>query len=384
MIMNIKLNFSKVLVAIGLVVLGHTALVSDASAQRIKEITDIAGHRPNQLVGYGLVVGLDGTGDLTAQTPFTVQSIRQMLSALGVTIPDTPAYNNQTWLRNIAAVMVTAELPAYPKPGQKIDVTVSAMGSSRSLKGGTLLMTPLRAADGQVYAQAQGSLVITGYGYANLNARQNNHLSAGRIPAGGLVEREVPVSQPAEFVQLNLKNGDYSLMQRTAEAIVRRFGQGTVLPLDGRSMNVRVPSNPVDRLNFMAQLQELEVVALPESAKVVVNSRTGSVVMNQSVRLGAFAAAHGNLSVRVETKVDQSRVILQPPPFSGQPTTAAAVDNINIERGSQNALKFSGPSISLEAVVKALNLLGATPQDLIAILQAMKVSGALKADLEVI
>ena len=173
-------------------------------------------------------------------------------------------------------------------------------------------------------------------------------------------------------------------MQRTAEAIVRRFGQGTVLPLDGRSMNVRVPSNPVDRLSFMAQLQELEVVALPESAKVVVNSRTGSVVMNQSVRLGAFAAAHGNLSVRVETKVDQSRVVLQPPPFSGQPTTAAAVDNINIERGSQNALKFSGPSISLEAVVKALNLLGATPQDLIAILQAMKVSGALKADLEVI
>jgi flagellar P-ring protein precursor FlgI len=245
-------------------------------------------------------------------------------------------------------------------------------------------MTPLRAADGQVYAQAQGSLVITGYGYANLNARQNNHLSAGRVPSGALVEREVPVEQPTEFVQLNLKTADYSLMQRTAEAIVRRFGQGIVLPLDGRSMNVRTPTNPVERLNFMAALQELPVVGLPDSAKVVINSRTGSVIMNQAVRLNSFAAAHGNLSVRVETKVDQSRLILQPPPFTGQPTTASAIDNVNIERGSQNAMKFAETSNSLEAVVKALNLLGATPQDLIAILQAMKVSGALKAELEVI
>jgi flagellar P-ring protein precursor FlgI len=381
---NILLNFPKLFIALSLVVLGHTAYIADANAQRIKEITDIAGERPNQLVGYGLVVGLDGTGDLTAQTPFTIQTIRQMMSSLGVTIPDTQGYNNQTWLRNVAAVMVTAELPASPKPGQRIDVTVSAMGSSRSLKGGTLLMTPLRAADGQVYAQGQGSLVVTGYGYANLNARQNNHLSAGRVPGGAFVEREVPTEAATEFVQLNLKTADYSLMQRTAEAIVRRFGQGIVLPLDARSMNVRTPTDPVQRLSFMAALEELPVVALPESAKVVVNSRTGSVVMNQSVRLGSFAAAHGNLSVRVETKVDQSRLILQPAPFTGQPTTASAVDNINIERGSQNAVKFSENSNSLEAVVKALNLLGATPQDLIAILQAMKVSGALKAELEVI
>jgi flagellar P-ring protein precursor FlgI len=384
--MKIKLlNLSKYILALSLVFLGHVAFITDASAQqRIKEITDIAGERPNQLVGYGLVVGLDGTGDLTAQTPFTIQSIRQMLSALGVTIPETQGYNNQTWLRNIAAVMVTAELPANPKPGQRIDVTVSAMGSSRSLKGGTLLMTPLRAADGQVYAQGQGSLVVTGYGYANLNARQNNHLSAGRVPGGALVEREVPLDQTEGFVQLNLKNPDYSLMQRTSEAIVRRFGQGIVMPLDGRSLNVRTPTDPVQRLSFMAALEELPVVGLPDSAKVVINSRTGSVVMNQSVRLGSFAAAHGSLSVRVETKVDQSRLVLQPPPFTGLPTTASAVDNVNIERGSQNAVKYSETSNSLEAVVKALNLLGATPQDLIAILQAMKVSGALKADLEVI
>jgi flagellar P-ring protein FlgI len=193
--------------------------------------------------------------------------------------------------------MVTAELPSNPKPGQRIDITVSAMGSSRSLKGGTLLMTPLRAADGQVYAQGQGSLVITGHGYANLNARQNNHLSAGRVPAGALVEREVPTVQQTEFVQLNLKNGDYALMQRTAEAIVRRFGQGVVLPLDSRSMNVRTPTNPVERLNFLAALQELPVIALPESAKVVVNSRTGSVVMNQAVRLG-FICGSPRQSIR--------------------------------------------------------------------------------------
>ena len=300
------LHFPKLLLALSVVALTQTMVVGDANAQqRIKEITDIAGERPNQLVGYGLVVGLDGTGDITAQTPFTVQTIRQMLSALGVTIPDTPGYNNQTWLRNVAAVMVTAELPANPKPGQRIDITVSAMGSSRSLKGGTLLMTPLRAADGQVYAQGQGSLVITGHGYANLNARQNNHLSAGRVPSGALVEREVPTVQQTEFVQLNLKNGDYALMQRTAEAIVRRFGQGVVLPLDSRSMNVRTPTNPVERLSFLAALQELPVIALPESAKVVVYSRTGSGVMKQAVPLTSFAAAHGNLSVRVETKVDQ-------------------------------------------------------------------------------
>jgi flagellar P-ring protein precursor FlgI len=355
-----------------------------AQAERIREIADFTGQRTNQLVGYGLVVGLDGTGDMTIQTPFTLQSIRQMLSAMGVTIPETDRYNNQTWLRNIAAVMVTADLPAYPKPGQTIDVTVSAMGSSRSLKGGTLVMTPMRGADGQVYAQAQGSLIISGHGVANLNAKQNNHLSAGRIPSGGLIEKGIPADENNTFVELNLKNSDFSLMQRTTDAITRRFGANIAVPIDGRSLTVRTPENPVQRMNFLAALQELDIPLVPDSAKVVLNSRTGSVVMNQGVRLGSFAAAHGNLSLRVEVRADQSRLLKQPPPFTGEATTFTSVDNVNIDRGSENAFKFSGPSASLESVVKALNMLGATPQDLIAILQAMKTAGALKADIEVI
>ena len=373
----------KILITLTLLVLQFGA-GNVAQAERIREIADFTGQRTNQLVGYGLVVGLDGTGDQTIQTPFTLQSIRQMLSAMGVTIPETDKYNNQTWLRNIAAVMVTSDLPAYPKPGQKIDVTVSAMGSSRSLKGGTLIMTPMRGADGQVYAQAQGSLIISGHGVANLNAKQNNHLSAGRIPAGGLIEKGIPADEITETVEINLKSSDFSMMQRTTEAITRRFGANIAVPIDGRSLVVRVPQDPVQRMTFLANLQELDVPLIADSAKVVLNSRTGSVVMNQGVRLGSFAAAHGNLSLRVEVRVDQSRLLRQPPPFTGEATLATAVDNVNVDRGSENALKFAGPSASLESVVKALNMLGATPQDLIAILQAMKSAGALKADIEVI
>lgn len=353
-------------------------------AERIREIADFTGQRPNQLVGYGLVMGLDGTGDTTVQTPFTLQSMRQMLSAMGVNIPEAGQYNGQTWLRNVAAVMVTAELPAYPRPGQKLDVTVSAMGNSRSLKGGTLIMTPMRGADGQVYAQAQGSIIISGYGLASMNARQNNHLSAGRIPSGGLIEKGIPSDEQNEFVEVNLKSSDYSLMQKTTEAITRRFGANIAVPLDGRSLNVRLPDDPTQRISFLANLQELDIPLSVESAKIVLNSRTGSVVMNQGVRLGAFAAAHGNLSLRVEVRLDQSRLLRQPPPFTGQATLATAVDNVNVERGSENALKYSGPSASLESVVRALNMLGATPQDLISILQAMRAAGALKADIEVI
>jgi flagellar P-ring protein precursor FlgI len=373
----------KILISLAVLALQFAA-GNFAQAERIREIADFTGQRTNQLVGYGLVVGLDGTGDLTIQTPFTLQSIRQMLSAMGVTIPETDKYNNQTWLRNIAAVMVTADLPAYPKPGQKIDVTVSAMGSSRSLKGGTLIMTPMRGADGQVYAQAQGSLIVNGQGVANLNTKQNNHLSAGRIPAGGLIEKGIPADENTETVEINLKNSDFSMMQRTTEAVARRFGANIATPIDGRSLLVRVPQDPVQRMTFLANLQELDIPLIPDSAKVVLNSRTGSVVMNQGVRLGSFAAAHGNLSLRVEVRVDQSRLLRQPPPFTGEATLATAVDNVNVDRGSENALKFAGPSASLESVVKALNMLGATPQDLIAILQAMKAAGALKADIEVI
>lgn len=359
------------------VVAMQLAILPAAQAERIKEISNIAGQRPNQLVGYGLVVGLDGTGDLTTQTPFTLQSVTAMLSALGVTIPPG---QSQTQLRNVAAVMVTAELPALARPGQQIDVTVSAMGNSRSLKGGTLLMTPLRAADGQVYAQAQGSMVVSGAGASTQNTRVSiNHLSAGRIPSGALVERATPSVAPSEFVQIDLKNSDFTLMQRTADAIVRRFGRGTVMPLDARSLNVRVPTDPMSRIAFLSELQELDVKTVPDAAKVVLNSRTGSVVMNQSVKLAPFAVAHGSLSI----KVDQTPNVSQPGPFSNGRTAVTTTDTITIDQG-KGALTYSTGGASLENVVRALNMLGATPQDLIAILQAMKASGALKADLEVI
>jgi flagellar P-ring protein precursor FlgI len=363
--------------ATSLVMVTQLAFLPTAQADRIKDISNIAGQRPNQLVGYGLVVGLDGTGDLTTQTPFTLQSVTAMLSALGVTIPPG---QSQTQLRNVAAVMVTAELPALGRPGQQMDVTVSAMGNSRSLKGGTLLMTPLRAADGQVYAQAQGSLVVSGAGATTQNARVSiNHLSAGRIPSGALIERSTPTAAPSEFVQIDLKSSDFSLMQRTADAIVRRFGRGTVMPLDARSLNVRVPTEPMSRIAFMAELQELDVRTVPDSAKVVLNSRTGSVVMNQSVKLAPFAVAHGNLSIRV----NQAPNVSQPGPFSGGRTAITSNDTITIDQG-KGGLSYSAGSASLENVVRALNMLGASPQDLMAILQAMKASGALKADLEVI
>ncbi|NCA08736.1 MAG: flagellar biosynthesis protein FlgI, partial [Burkholderiaceae bacterium] len=218
-------------------VLCMSVVSNTAFADRIKDFADIAGQRPNQLVGYGLVVGLDGTGDQTTQTPFTLQSVLQMIGVLGVTLPLT---GTQAQLRNTAAVMVTAEFPPLSKPGQQIDVTVSSLGNATSLKGGTLVMTPLKAADGQVYAQAQGNLVIGGARAAAGGAQTSvNHLSAGRIPSGAIIERAVPALLVDEFVQLDLRRADFSLMQRTAEAIGRRFGLGTAIPIDARALNVR-------------------------------------------------------------------------------------------------------------------------------------------------
>ena len=242
-----------------------TAFPYQAQADRIKDFTSVAGQRPNQLVGYGLVMGLDGSGDQTTQTPFTIQSVLQMLNVLGITVPTT---GTQSQLRNTAAVMVTAELPALGRPGQPIDVTVSSIGNSTSLKGGTLVMTPLRAADGQVYAQAQGSVVISGASAkAGGAATTVNHLSAGRIPGGGLIERAVPSLIPDEFVQLDLQRADFSLMQKTTEAIGRRFGLGTALPMDAHSIQVRVPLEPLKRAAFMATLEQIEVEPVSIAAK---------------------------------------------------------------------------------------------------------------------
>jgi flagellar P-ring protein FlgI len=362
-----------------LVLLSLGCFSSFCFADRIKDISDTAGQRSNQLVGYGLVVGLDGTGDQTTQTPFTLQSVLQMIGVLGVTLPST---GNQTQLRNTAAVMVTAEFPALSRPGQQIDVTVSSLGNSTSLKGGTLVMTPLKAADGQVYAQAQGNVVIGGSRAATGGAATSvNHLSAGRIPSGGIVERAVPALLVDEFVQLDLRQADFSLMQRTAEVIGRRFGIGTALPIDARSLNVRVPTEPLKRTAFMAALQDLDVPMGSQPARVILNSRTGSVVMNQAVRLSPSAVAHGNLTI----KIQQSPTVSQPLPFSRGQTTTASEDTATIsDSGKENSLIAVPGGASLDQVVKALNMMGATPQDLISILQSLRAAGALRAELEVI
>jgi flagellar P-ring protein precursor FlgI len=378
---KLLINFkrSSLLVLTALLMTGQFLFLSQAAAQqRIKEIAAVAGERSNQLIGYGLVVGLDGSGDQTTQSPFTLQSTLAMLQSLGVAIP--PGVSAQT--RNIAAVMVTSELPALARPGQKIDLTISSIGNAKSLRGGTLLMTPLRGADGQIYALAQGSIFVGGAGAsAGGSSATINHLSVGRITGGGLIERALPTQAVGEFVQLDLYQSDYSLMRRVAEAIAKRFGAGVALPQDARTMRVAVPVDPLTRIAFMSDLENLTVTGGGDRAKVVVNARTGSVVMNQAVKLLPSAVAHGNLSVKIQSEASVS----QPEPFSRGQTAVTNDAQVQIEQGGvEGGLVRVPPGATLDDVVRALNILGAKPADLMAILQALKASGALQADLEVI
>ncbi|MEY3543272.1 MAG: hypothetical protein RIQ29_680 [Pseudomonadota bacterium] len=378
---KLLINFkrSSLLVLTALLMTGQFLFLSQAVAQqRIKEIAAVAGERSNQLIGYGLVVGLDGSGDQTTQSPFTLQSTLAMLQSLGVAIP--PGVSAQT--RNIAAVMVTSELPALARPGQKIDLTISSIGNAKSLRGGTLLMTPLRGADGQIYALAQGSIFVGGAGAsAGGSSATVNHLSVGRITGGGLIERALPTQAVGEFVQLDLYQSDYSLMRRVAEAIAKRFGAGVALPQDARTMRVAVPADPLTRIAFMSDLENLTVTGGGDRAKVVVNARTGSVVMNQAVKLLPSAVAHGNLSVKIQSEASVS----QPEPFSRGQTAVTNDAQVQIEQGGvEGGLVRVPPGATLDDVVRALNILGAKPADLMAILQALKASGALQADLEVI
>lgn len=349
-------------------------------AERIKDLVSIQGLRDNQLIGYGLVVGLDGSGDQTTQTPFTVQSITNMLAQLGVNLP--PGTSLQ--LRNVAAVMVTASLPSFAKPGQAIDVTVSSMGNAKSLRGGTLLMTPLKGADGSVYAMAQGNILVGGIGASSAGGAssvQVNHLSVGRIAAGATVERAVatPLGQ-GEFVNLELNTTDFTTTRRIVDAINSNMAEGTAAAIDGRLVQVRAPVGSDQRVAFLSQIENLEIRPAQAMAKVIVNARTGSVVMNQSVTLETCAVAHGNLSVIVSSEP----VISQPAPFSTTGQTVQA-ERAQVEiRADKGSLLMMQSSVSLSEVVKALNVIGATPQDLLAILQAMKAAGALHADLEII
>ena len=349
-----------------------------AHAMRLKEVASVQGVRFNQLIGYGLVVGLDGTGDQTTSAPFTAQSINALLQQMGVSVP--PGTSMQ--LKNVAAVMVTAQLPPFAQPGQQIDVNVSSLGNSKSLRGGMLIATPLKGADGQIYALAQGNLIVGGAGASAAGSKvQINHLSAGRVPEGATVERAVPTPlNQGDTLQLDLNANDYNTAREVARAINKRMGDGTAQALDGRVVSVRMPQGSDARVAFLADIENLPVELAAPSAKIVINARTGSVVVNQNVTLNACAVAHGSLSVTISS----TPVISQPSALSSGGTT------VSKERADITIRQEPGSLIQLPAgtkladVVKALNSLGATPQDLLAILQAMKTAGALNAEIEVI
>ena len=371
-------RFLRTLIAVA-AVLASAALWWPASshAMRLKEVASVQGVRNNQLVGYGLVVGLDGTGDQTTSTPFTTQSLAAMLQQMGVTVP--PGTNMQ--LKNVAAVMVTAQLPPFAQPGQQIDVNVSSLGNAKSLRGGTLIATPLKGADSQVYALAQGNLIVGGAGASAAGSKvQINHLSAGRVPEGATVERAVatPLNQ-GDTLQLDLNSNDFNTAREVARTINTKMGNGIAQALDGRVVRVRMPEGTDARVTFMADIENLEIALATPAAKVVINARTGSVVVNQTVTLNPCAVAHGSLSVTINS----TPVISQPAPFSKGETVSRDRADITIKQEPGSLIQLPAGT-KLADVVKALNSLGATPQDLLAILQAMKTAGALNAEIEVI
>jgi len=349
-----------------------------AQAERIKDLASVAGVRSNQLIGYGLVVGLDGTGDQTSQTPFTVQSLKSMLAQLGITIPA----NVNPQLKNVAAAMISAELPPFAKPGQTIDITVSSIGNAKSLRGGTLLMTPLKGADGQVYAIAQGNLIVGGFG---AQARDGSKItvnvpSVGRIPNGASVERAVNNPFAAgNSLYLNLHAADFTTSTRLAQAINDVIGPGTAEPADATSVRVNAPRDPAQRVSFVSLLENIELQPGEAAAKVVVNSRTGTVVIGQNVRVSSAAVAHGSLTVTITERATVS----QPAPFAGGQTAVVPTSDITIEEQSDRMFLFN-PGVTLDEIVRAVNQVGAAPGDLVAILEALKQAGALRAELLVI
>ncbi|QEI12416.1 flagellar basal body P-ring protein FlgI [Cellvibrio japonicus] len=349
-----------------------------AQAERIKDIASVAGVRANQLVGYGLVVGLDGTGDQTTQSPFTVQSFNSMLKQFGITVPE----GARMQMKNVAAVMVQAELPAFAKPGQTLDITVSSISNAKSLRGGSLLMTPLKGLDGKVYAVAQGNLVVGGLSATGADGSRItvNVPSAGRIPGGALVERMVETNFTAgQPIVFNLNRADFTTANRLAQAINKFLGPDTARPLDAVSVMVDSPQNPAQRVDFIAMLENLEVTPGEEAARVIINSRTGTIVVGKNVRVSPVAVTHGSLTVTVA----ESLTVSQPNPLGQGTTVVVPSTNITAEEKTNPMFKFA-PGASLDDIVRSVNNVGASPSDLMAILEALKQAGALKAELVVI
>lgn len=351
-------------------------LMSAAHAERIRDLTTIQGVRGNSLMGYGLVVGLDGTGDQTMQTPFTTQSLNNMLSQLGITVP--AGVNMQ--LKNVAAVMVTAELPPFARTGEKFDIVVSSMGNAKSLRGGTLLMTPLKGADGQIYALAQGNLLVSGAGAQGGGSRvQVNQLNGARISDGATVEREVPSDFAGQnTLKLQLNKEDFTVAQQVSDTINRRYS-GAAVAQDARTILLRAPADSAARVRFLAVVQDLPLRVDAGDARIIINSRTGSVVMNRHVSLDSCAVAQGDLTVEVA----QTNQVSQPTaPLAGGQTAVTPNTQVSV-REQNGSLQRVNTSTDLNNVVRALNNLGASPNDLMAILQSMKTAGCLHARLEI-
>ncbi|TJY62872.1 flagellar basal body P-ring protein FlgI [Sinimarinibacterium sp. CAU 1509] len=355
------------------------ALSAPASAERIKDLASVQGLQSNALIGYGLVVGLDGTGDQTTQAPFTTQSLRSMLNQLGVVVPT----NVNPQLKNVAAVAISAELPPFSKPGQTIDITVSSIGNAGSLRGGALLMTPLKGADGQVYAIAQGNVVVGGLGVSGKDGSRIsiNVPSSGRIPNGATVERDVPnnfVGKPE--LTLNLHTPDFTTAARVAEAVNAALGGDFARALDPVSVSVLAPTDANRRVAFMAELERIELTPGEAAARVVINSRTGTVVIGSHVRVMPAAVAHGSLAVTISEKPKVS----QPAPFSDGATVVVPESSIQVTQEGAGRMFVFDAGVSLDDLVRAVNQVGAAPGDLVAILEALREAGALRAELTVI
>ncbi|HEX5458636.1 MAG TPA: flagellar basal body P-ring protein FlgI [Steroidobacteraceae bacterium] len=363
---------------LALALLGALLTIGTVHAERVEDLATVAGVRSNQLVGYGLVVGLDGTGDQTSQTPFTIQSIENMLAKFGVTVPS----NTNPMLKNVAAVTVHATLPPFSKPGQTIDITVSSIGNATSLRGGSLVMTPLSGADGQVYAMAQGSVLVSGFGVEGKDGSSItvNIPSSGRIPNGATVERSVPTNfDSTPFVTLNLNTPDFTTASRLTSAINKLLGPDTAEALDAVSVRVRAPIEPSQRIAYVSTLERLDIDPAAPPARVIINSRTGTVVISSEVHVLAAAVASGSLTVTITERSDVS----QPNAFSNGATTVTPRSTLDVKQDKAHMFKFPA-GVNLNEIVAAVNSVGAAPGDLVAILEALKEAGALRAQLIVI
>ena len=360
------------------IVLIFSLLSVVAHADRLKDIADIQGVRQNQLIGYGLVVGLNGTGDKANTTHFTSQTFRNMMEQFGIRVP--PGIDPK--LKNVAAVSVHAMLPPFSKPGQAIDITVSSIGNAASLRGGSLLMTPLRGADGNVYAVAQGDLVVGGFGAEGADGSRItvNVPSVGRIPNGATVERSAPSPfANMDVLTFNLRTPDFTTAKRVADQINRLLGPGVARSMDAASIAVASPKDPSQRVTFLSVLENLEVDPAEPAAKIIINSRTGTIVIGQNVKVSPAAVTHGNLTVTITERQN----VATPEAFAGGDPVVTPETNIDIQQDNSRMFVFD-PGVTLDEIVRAVNRVGAAPGDLMAILEALKQAGALRAELVVI